>query len=78
MISIATEYVESFVWWILGVLALAVGWVGRNILTNGKRLDLLEQNGKHQSVLRQQDHEAIKEVRDDLRDIKSHLMGRSK
>jgi len=66
--------VENAFWYILSAV-IAIGlWVARNILTNGKRLDLLEQQAKHHSALRKADHEAISEVRRDVGEIKNHLM----
>lgn len=58
---------------ILG-FATAVGWVVRHVVTNGKRLDLLETEMRHRERLRVEDREALKEVRDGVKRLEGRII----
>lgn len=69
---------QSLYLWIGGLFVTAVLWFLRNILTNGKRIDLLEQDRKHARAQRDQDRQDMIEVRRDVAEIKTILMQRDK
>lgn len=54
-----------------------IGWIIRNIATNGRRLSLLEAEMKHRELLRQEDREALKEVRDGVKRLEGRVIGRA-
>lgn len=58
------------------VLAIgtAITWFVRHIITNGKRLDLLETEMRHRERLRVEDREALKEVRDGVKRLEGRII----
>lgn len=68
------ETFQAAILWTLGIFLAAGLWVFRNVLTNGKRIDLLEQEAKHQAEMRQSNQDEIKAVRTTVDEIKTHLM----
>lgn len=52
----------------------AVTWVVRHVITNGKRLDLLEREMQHRERLRVEDREALKEVRDGVKRLEGRII----
>ncbi len=70
--------IHDWVFWIVtglaGVICSAVWWVGRVVLTNNKRLDLLEQENKHARELRERQDGAIQEIRKDQKKLVEHLL----
>ena len=65
---------QSFFLWLLGGVAFGAWWVVRNILTNGKRLDMLEMQHQHNSKQREELADALKETRSGVNEIKNHLI----
>lgn len=65
---------ETSLLWIIGGLSTIALWVTRNILTNGKRIALLEQQNEFHYKLRKADHETIKDLHVGINDIRNHLL----
>lgn len=55
-------------------IGTAIAWVVRNVVTNGKRLDLLETEMRHRELLRVEDREALKEVRDGVKRLEGRII----
>lgn len=67
--------------WILALftgIISSVLWVVRKILSNEKRIAALEKDLERAQTVRQMDHEAIKEVKEGVKDIKDFLIGGNK
>lgn len=62
---------------VLGALLLSIGggimWVVRRVLTNQKQIELLQSEIKHRDGLRQEDREAVREVRDDVKALRQEI-----
>lgn len=56
--------------------AAAVGWVVRRVLTNQKQIEMLQREIDHRDTLRNEDREAMGEVRDSVKRIENVLMTR--
>lgn len=54
----------------------AVGWVVRRVLTNQKQIEMLQREIDHRDELRNEDREALGEVRDSVKRIENVLMTR--
>lgn len=52
----------------------AIAWVVRNILTNGRRLELLEREMKHREQLRELDRKALQDVHDGVRRLEGRII----
>lgn len=59
---------------ILGGTSTFLWWVGRVVLTNNKRIDLLEQESRHARELRETQDEAIQEIRRDQKKLVELLL----
>lgn len=51
----------------------AVVWLIRRVLTNQRQIELLQAEIKHRDALRAEDREAVKEVRDDVKAMRSEI-----
>lgn len=51
----------------------AVVWLIRRVLTNQRQIELLQAEIKHRDALRREDREAVKEVRDDVKAMRSEI-----
>lgn len=54
--------------------AAGVAWIIRHVVTNGKRLELLEREMKHREQLRHEDREALREVRDSVKRLEGRII----
>lgn len=52
----------------------AIAWVVRNILTNGRRLELLEREMKHREQLRELDRKALQDVHDGVKRLEGRII----
>ncbi len=51
----------------------AVVWLIRRVLTNQRQIELLQAEIKYRDVMRREDREAVKEVRDDVKALRSEI-----
>ncbi|MBC7282586.1 hypothetical protein [Hoeflea sp.] len=62
---------------VFGAFILSVGggimWVIRRILTNQKQIELLQSEIKHRDALRKEDREAVREVRDEVKALRTEI-----
>lgn len=61
---------------ILGGLGAACLWIVRNVLTNGRKLEIMEREMKHREQQRKEDREALSEVRESVKRIENWMMER--
>jgi uncharacterized membrane protein len=73
--KMATTAQTSIVSTIVATVAGAVVWLIRRVLTNQRQIELLEREIKHRDQLRENDREALNEVRDDVKEIRKYIMG---
>lgn len=67
---------ERFDNWLLAVFTAIGGgimWLIRQVLTNQKAIALLQSEIAHRDTLRQEDREAVREVRDDVKAIRREI-----
>lgn len=53
-------------------------WVIRNVLTNAKRLEILEREMRHREQQRTEDRQALSDVRESVKRIEGWIMERGK
>jgi len=71
----ASTVQSSIISTVVGTVAGALVWLIRRVMTNQRQIALLEREIKHRDDLRQIDRDALKEVRDDVKDIRKFIMG---
>lgn len=62
--------------WIVAALATAIGVLVRKVFTAEKKIELLEQHLVARDKQREEDREALVELRDDVKEIRSWIMER--
>ncbi len=63
---------------VIGAIGAACIWVVRRLLTNQAQIELLKAEIQHRDQLRSEDREALAEVRSDVKEIRSALIGDKK
>lgn len=63
---------------IVGAVAAGVAWLVRRVLTNEAEIALLKQHLKSRDELRDEDREALGDVRESVKRIESWIMERGK
>lgn len=66
----------SIAHWIVAALATAIGVLVRKVFTAEKKIELLEQHLVARDKQRDEDREALVELRDDVKEIRSWIMER--
>jgi hypothetical protein len=63
---------------VAGVLAIGggIGWLVRRVLTNQAEIAMLRQHLETRDKQREEDREALVELRDDVKEIRSWIMDR--
>ena len=72
--SVSTSIISAGVASVVG----AVVWLIRRVLTNHRQIELLQLEIKHRDEQRKEDRESLKQVRDDVKDIRKAIMGPGK
>lgn len=72
------EKIEEYVVWaVTSGIAAVVGacwWAVRTIFTNQQAIELLQREIRHRDQLRQEDREALSEVRSDVKEIREWIV----
>lgn len=68
----------SIAHWIVAALATAIGVLVRKVFTAEKKIELLEQHLVARDKQREEDREAIAEVRDSVKRIEGWIMDQAK
>ncbi len=76
--KMASTAQTSIISTIVATVAGAVVWLIRRVLTNQSQIELLQSEIKHRDRLREDDREALSEVRDDVKEIRKFIMGARK
>lgn len=63
---------------VVGAVAAGVAWLVRRVLTNEAEIALLKQHLKSRDELRDEDREALGDVRDSVKRIEGWIMERGK
>jgi hypothetical protein len=63
---------------VVGAVAAGVAWLVRRVLTNEAEIALLKQHLKSRDELRDEDREALGDVRESVKRIESWIMERGK
>lgn len=71
------KVIEDFWSGIVAAIIAAGSWLVRRVLTNQKQIELLTAEIKHRDALREADRADIADVKNDVRDIKNVLLGKS-
>lgn len=66
----------SIAHWIFAALATAIGVLVRKVVTAERKIELLEQHLIARDKQREEDREALVELRDDVKEIRSWIMER--
>jgi len=61
-----TDFLNDAFWFVIAAIAGFGAWLVRNVLTNGKRLTILETESKMRTEL-------MREVRDDVKDLQKRV-----
>jgi cell division protein FtsL len=69
---------NSIITTVVATIAGAIVWVVRRVLTNQRQIELLEREIKHRDDLRKADRGDMKELRDDVKEIRKFIMEGSK
>lgn len=77
MLSMVGKVIEDFWSGIVAAIIAAGSWLVRRVLTNQKQIELLTAEIKHRDALREADRADIADVKNDVRDIKNVLLGKS-
>lgn len=63
---------------ILGAVGAACLWIVRNVLTNAKKVEILEREMRHREQQRNEDREALSDVRESVKRIEGWMLERGK
>lgn len=64
--------------WIVAALATAIGVLVRKVFTAERKIELLEKHLMTRDKQRDEDREALSELRDDVKEIRSWIMEKAK
>lgn len=71
------ERIEQVGTSVVTAVALAIGsgltWLIRRVLTNQKQIELLQSEIRHRDQMRREDRDAVKEIKDDVKALRSDI-----
>lgn len=67
---------ESAQTWVVTFVLGGIAWLIRRVFTNQKQIEMLQSELRTREKLRNEDRERIASIETDVREIKSHLIGR--
>ena len=68
------DYITQIVGTVIVALSSGLTWLVRTVLTNQKQMTLLKQEISERDVRRQEDRELMKELKDDVKEIKRDIL----
>ena len=68
------DYITQIVGTVIVALSSGLTWLVRTVLTNQKQMTLLKQEINERDVRRQEDRELMKELKDDVKEIKRDIL----
>jgi septal ring factor EnvC (AmiA/AmiB activator) len=68
------DYLDYIVSGIIATVFSAMAWLVRTVLTNQKQLQLLEREIKAREERRDEDRQAMQEIRNDIKEIKRDIL----
>jgi len=70
------EIAQDTAQWIIFALLGGIGWLVRRAVTDRNRIDMLVADLKAREKLREEDRQALKEVKEDVSMLTKHLLER--
>lgn len=71
------ERIEQVGTSVVTAVVLAIGscltWLIRRVLTNQKQIELLQSEIRHRDQMRREDRDAVKEIKDDVKALRSDI-----
>lgn len=68
------DYLDYVVSGIIATVFSAMAWLVRTVLTNQKQLQLLEREIKAREERREEDRQAMQEMRNDIKELKRDIL----
>lgn len=71
------QRIEDFALWLVIALVSGIGWVVRRVLTDSKKIELLQAEMAHRESLRERDRQDVQELKKKIDAVHDHLLLRS-
>jgi hypothetical protein len=67
------EWVGKIIAGLVASVFASIGWLVRTVLTNNKKIDLLQLEIKNRDIRREDDRKAVEEIKQEMKDLRKEL-----
>lgn len=73
MLDAMDQWVEKTIAALVATVFGAIGWLVRTVLTNNRKIEMLEKEIATRDARREEDRLAVKEIKEDMKDLRKDL-----